>query len=62
VLWQVYGNIGLVRSVAKGWKWFKGLLRGPVKKMAGVPRPRLEMVAPAAVEQPAAPAPAEQLV
>jgi radical SAM superfamily enzyme YgiQ (UPF0313 family) len=62
VLWQVYGNIGLVRSIAKGWKWFKGLLNGPVKKMTAVPRPRLEMVAPAAAEQPTASAPAEQLV
>ncbi|HYT91623.1 MAG TPA: radical SAM protein [Gemmataceae bacterium] len=62
VLWQVYGMAGLVRSIAAGWGWFKGLLNGPIKRMAEMPRSRLEIVAPTAgAAQPAAPA-AQQLV
>lgn len=44
LLWQAYGNVGLFRSIAKGWGWFRSLLRGPVKKMQGLPPRRVEMV------------------
>jgi radical SAM superfamily enzyme YgiQ (UPF0313 family) len=50
VLWQVYGMAGLVRSIAKGWGWFKSLRKGPITKSTAEPRPRLEVVAPAAAE------------
>lgn len=46
VLYQVYGMAGLVKSVATGWSWIKNLWRGPIQKMAGVPRRRLEMIPP----------------
>ncbi len=55
VLWQVYGMVGLVRSIGKGWGWFRGLMDGPIKKMTDVPRPRLEMVSPADSAQSAEP-------
>jgi radical SAM superfamily enzyme YgiQ (UPF0313 family) len=48
VLWQVYGMAGLVRSIAKGWGWFKSLRKGPITKSTAEPRPRLEVVSPAA--------------
>jgi hypothetical protein len=48
VLWQVYGMAGLVRSIAKGWGWFKSLMKGPLTKSTAEPRPRLEVVSPAA--------------
>jgi radical SAM superfamily enzyme YgiQ (UPF0313 family) len=51
VLWQVYGMAGLVRSVAKGWGWFKSLVKGPITKSTAEPRPRLEVVSPAATAQ-----------
>jgi radical SAM superfamily enzyme YgiQ (UPF0313 family) len=51
VLWQVYGMAGLVRSIAKGWSWFKSLRKGPIQKSTAEPRPRLEVVAPAAAGQ-----------
>ncbi|MBM4073601.1 MAG: B12-binding domain-containing radical SAM protein [Planctomycetes bacterium] len=46
VLYQVYGMAGLVKSVATGWGWIKNLWRGPIQKMADVPRRRLEMIPP----------------
>jgi radical SAM superfamily enzyme YgiQ (UPF0313 family) len=51
VLWQVYGIAGLMRSVVKGFGWFRGLLRGPIKKMPDLPTRRLEMVLPLGIEQ-----------
>jgi radical SAM superfamily enzyme YgiQ (UPF0313 family) len=50
VLWQVYGMAGLVRSIAKGWGWFKSLFKGPIKKSTEEPRSRLPMVAPVTTE------------
>src|SRR5947209_20134715 len=52
VLWQVYGMVGLVRSIAKGWGWFKGLMKGPITKSTAEPRPRLEVVSPSAATRP----------
>jgi radical SAM superfamily enzyme YgiQ (UPF0313 family) len=46
VVYQVYGMTGLVRSLAQGWNWLTGLYRGPIVKMPGLPRRRLEMVPP----------------
>jgi radical SAM superfamily enzyme YgiQ (UPF0313 family) len=46
VMYQVYGMTGLVRSLSQGWNWFVNLYRGPVQKMEGLPRRRLEMVPP----------------
>lgn len=52
VLYQVYGMLGLVKSVATGWGWIKSLWSGPIQKMADVPRRRLEMIpAPVSPEQ-----------
>jgi radical SAM superfamily enzyme YgiQ (UPF0313 family) len=44
--YQVMGMTGLVRSVAQGWNWLANLYRGPVSKLDGLPRRRLEMVPP----------------
>jgi radical SAM superfamily enzyme YgiQ (UPF0313 family) len=46
VLYQVYGMAGVVKSLITGWDWLRNLWRGPVTKMTGVPRRRLEMVPP----------------
>jgi radical SAM superfamily enzyme YgiQ (UPF0313 family) len=46
VIYQVYGMVGLARSLAKGWGWLSGLYRGPIRKMKAVPRRRLLMVPP----------------
>jgi radical SAM superfamily enzyme YgiQ (UPF0313 family) len=51
VMYQVYGMTGLVRSVAQGWNWLVDLYRGPVQKMDGLPRRRLEMVPPPVTPQ-----------
>ena len=37
---------GLVRSLAQSWSWIANLYRGPIVKMDGLPRRRLEMVPP----------------
>jgi radical SAM superfamily enzyme YgiQ (UPF0313 family) len=58
VLWQILGMMGVVKSVATGWKWLWNLYRGPVKKMTGLPRRRLLMVPPPVKAEQAAPAPA----
>lgn len=46
VIYQAYGMIGIVKSMMKGWGWLWSLYRGPVKKMHGLPRRRLEMIPP----------------
>jgi radical SAM superfamily enzyme YgiQ (UPF0313 family) len=46
VMYQAYGMVGVVRSLATGWGWLRGLLSGPIVKYNGVPRRRLEMVPP----------------
>jgi radical SAM superfamily enzyme YgiQ (UPF0313 family) len=46
VLYQVYGMAGLVKSFLKGFGWLKNLWSGKIKKLQGLPRPRLEMVPP----------------
>jgi radical SAM superfamily enzyme YgiQ (UPF0313 family) len=46
VAYQTLGMVGMVQSLAQGWKWFWNLYRGPVKKMKGLPRRRLLMVPP----------------
>jgi radical SAM superfamily enzyme YgiQ (UPF0313 family) len=47
VMYQVYGMVGLVRSMAKGWNWLKSLWKGPVQKQTQAPQARLAMVSPA---------------
>jgi hypothetical protein len=46
VLYQVYGMAGLVKSFLKGFGWLKNLWSGKIKKLQGLPKPRLEMVPP----------------
>ena len=46
VMYQVYGFVGVLRSIAKGWGWFKSLWRGPIRKMAEATRSTLEMISP----------------
>jgi radical SAM superfamily enzyme YgiQ (UPF0313 family) len=46
VFYQVYGMLGLVKSVKKGYGWLKDLWSGPVTKKSGKPLPRLEMIPP----------------
>ncbi len=46
VIYQAYGMVGLVKSFARGWNWLRSLWRGPITKLAQVPRRRLEMVPP----------------
>jgi radical SAM superfamily enzyme YgiQ (UPF0313 family) len=46
VLYQVYGMVGLVKSVATGWGWLRSLWSGPIQRLADVPARRLEMVPP----------------
>jgi radical SAM superfamily enzyme YgiQ (UPF0313 family) len=46
VFYQVYGMLGLVKSMAQGFGWIKSLWGGPITKKSEVPRPRLEMVPP----------------
>jgi radical SAM superfamily enzyme YgiQ (UPF0313 family) len=46
VIYQAYGMAGIVKSVASGWGWLRGLWRGPITKLPGVPRRRLEMIPP----------------
>ena len=46
VFYQVYGMLGLVKSVVQGFSWLKSLWDGPVTKKQDVPRPRLEMIPP----------------
>jgi radical SAM superfamily enzyme YgiQ (UPF0313 family) len=46
VIYQVYGMAGLVKSLVGGWSWLRALWNGPVTKLPGVPRRRLEMVPP----------------
>jgi radical SAM superfamily enzyme YgiQ (UPF0313 family) len=46
VAWQVYGMAALVKSFVAGASWLWNLYKGPIKKMAGVPRRKLAMVPP----------------
>jgi radical SAM superfamily enzyme YgiQ (UPF0313 family) len=46
VVYQAYGMVGLVKSVATGWGWIKSLWHGPITKKGGVPRRQLEMIPP----------------
>jgi radical SAM superfamily enzyme YgiQ (UPF0313 family) len=54
VAYQACGMAGLARSALQGWKWAWSLYRGPIQKLAEVPRPRLPVIAlPAAAPAPA---------
>jgi radical SAM superfamily enzyme YgiQ (UPF0313 family) len=46
VLYQAYGMVGLVKSLATGWGWLRSLWKGPITKLADIPQRRLEMVPP----------------
>ena len=46
VFYQVYGMLGLMKSVVQGFSWLKSLWKGPVQKKQDVPVRRLEMVPP----------------
>ena len=45
-IYQGYGMTGLVKSVAQGWGWLSSLYRGPIEKLAEVPRRKWEMIPP----------------
>lgn len=47
VMYQVYGFIGVFRSLARSWGWIKSLWTGPIHKMAEAP------ALPAGDDQPA---------
>ncbi len=44
IVYHVYGMAGVVKSAINGWKWLRNLMRGPVEKQKGVPKPKVEMV------------------
>ncbi len=46
LLFQVYGMVGLVKSVCQASKWLFNLWRGPITKKTAVPRRKLDMVPP----------------
>jgi len=46
VMYQAYGMMGLMRSVAQGFGWLKSLYVGPLEKMTELPRRKLLMVPP----------------
>jgi radical SAM superfamily enzyme YgiQ (UPF0313 family) len=46
VMYQTCGMVGLVKSVTRGWGWLWNLYRGPIQKMADIPRRKLTMVPP----------------
>jgi radical SAM superfamily enzyme YgiQ (UPF0313 family) len=52
VMYQAYGMVGIVRTLnkVKGWVW--DLYKGPVTKLAEVPRPCLPMLSPPAADRP----------
>jgi radical SAM superfamily enzyme YgiQ (UPF0313 family) len=60
VMYQTYGMAGLVQSLGTSWKWIWNLYKGPIQKLAEVPRPRLPVIAPPTIA--AAPAPRPQPV
>jgi radical SAM superfamily enzyme YgiQ (UPF0313 family) len=49
VMYQAYGLIGVLRSIAKGFGWFKSLWRGPISKKSEAPRSALEMISPMSI-------------
>lgn len=51
VMYQAYGMIGVVKSAARGWNWLWNLYKGPVEKMTALPRRKLPMIAPVAVQE-----------
>jgi radical SAM superfamily enzyme YgiQ (UPF0313 family) len=46
LMYQAYGMVGVVKSLAASWKWLWGLYAGPIKKMSGLPHRRLLLVPP----------------
>lgn len=50
VLFQIYGMIGLVRSVHQIRDWLRRLLAGPIERLAELPAPRFRMVVPRHVD------------
>jgi radical SAM superfamily enzyme YgiQ (UPF0313 family) len=51
VMYQAYGMAGLAKSLIAGLGWFKNLYTGPIFKMEGLPRRKLEMVPPPVTSQ-----------
>jgi radical SAM superfamily enzyme YgiQ (UPF0313 family) len=51
VMYQAYGMAGLARSLVTGWGWLKSLYTGPIFRMDGLPKRRLEMVPPPVTSQ-----------
>jgi hypothetical protein len=45
-MYQIYGMLGMVKSLKASFGWVWSLYTGPVKKMTGVPKRRLLMVPP----------------
>jgi radical SAM superfamily enzyme YgiQ (UPF0313 family) len=46
VMYQTCGMIGLAKSIVRGWDWLWNLYRGPIQKLADIPRQKLAMVPP----------------
>jgi hypothetical protein len=46
VIYQIYGMAGVVKSLANGWGWLKGLWGSEIVKKTEVPRRRLELIPP----------------
>jgi hypothetical protein len=46
VAYQIYGMIGLVKSVKESFGWLRNLYRGPIRKKKGTPQQKLLMVPP----------------
>ena len=50
VTYQLYGMMGVVRSLNQAKGWLYRLVNGPIERFQDAPMPRFEMLAPAGVE------------
>ena len=46
IMYQVLGNLGLLRSAWAGRSWFRRLRSGPIEKAKAVPVPKFRLVLP----------------
>lgn len=44
VMYQALGMVGLVKSVANGFRWFKNLYLGPIRKKSTIPQKKMPVV------------------
>ena len=49
LVYQGYGMVGMAKSLTTGWGWLWNLYRGPIERLAEVPRRKLEMIPPPAL-------------